>query len=149
MAYFNDPLLVRQIIMQHFETPDYKTPSCPSCCALSHRNKSATCIDDITVHMDVQNNIIQAVFFSGEGCTISTAATDLGAKLILNKDLDQALAIIDQYFHMIHHQDYDENTLAELNVFANIYKQPNRKSCAINGMESMRQILVGLKSGQQ
>lgn len=149
MDYFKDPLLIRQIIMQHFEEPDHKVVNFQDSSFISKRNKSATCIDDITVHIKLENNIIVDAKFSGEGCTISSAAIDLILKMIINQPVTKALILIDEYVKMIHHQPYDEQLIQELNVFANIYKQPNRKACALNGVDSVKHVLLGLTRGQE
>lgn len=146
MEFFKDPLIIRQLIMQHFETPDNKICSDHNDEKfISKRNKSISCIDDITMHIKVEDNKIIVAKFSGEGCTISSAASDMLANIIVNKTIDQALDIVDNYINMIQNQPYNEEILHELNVFANVHKQPNRKACALNGVDSIKHVLLGLK----
>lgn len=147
MEFFKDPLIIRQLIMQHFESPDNKICSEHNDDKfISKRNKSTSCIDDITMHIKIENNKIVQAKFSGEGCTISSAASDMLANIITNKTIDEALEIVNNYINMIQNEPYNQELLQELNVFANVYKQPNRKACALNGVDSIKYVLLGLKS---
>ena len=47
------------------------------------------------------------------------------------KAKNEAIEILNNYKNMINEQDYDEDILGELIVYDEIYKQPNRKNCAL------------------
>ena len=44
---------------------------------------------------------------------------------------EQLLSIITNYQNMINEKEYDKELLGELNVYDEIYLQPNRKNCAL------------------
>ena len=50
---------------------------------------------------------------------------------LLGKTLDDAINICKNYQNMINEEKYDEEILEEAIVFNEIYKQPNRKKCAL------------------
>ena len=52
-------------------------------------------------------------------------------KSLIGKTLDEAKVIINNYYNMIEEREYNKALLGELNVYDEIYKQPNRKKCAL------------------
>ncbi len=104
-------------------------------------NASASCIDDITVQMDVEGDIIKDVRFDGVGCTISTASTSIISDLIKGKKREEALNIIDNYLKMLNEEEYDEDLLEEANAFDTLYKQPNRIKCGTIGINAMKELI--------
>lgn len=95
------------------------------------RAKSATCIDDISLQLTLESGIIRNAYFDGEACVISTSATSIILKNIIGKTIDEALKFLENYEAMINEEEYDADLLNDLIVFDNIYKQPNRKQCAL------------------
>ena len=59
---------------------------------------SDSCIDDITVGMKFDNDIVKDVRFDGVGCTICISSTSIMSELIKGKSIDEALKLIDQHF---------------------------------------------------
>ena len=49
---------------------------------------------------------------------------------------------------MIDEKEYDKELLGELNVYDEIYKQPNRKTCALLPSNAISQMLEGLNNVQ-
>lgn len=95
------------------------------------RAKSATCIDDISLQIKLDGDIIRDAYFDGEACVISTSATSIILKNIIGKTVNDALKFLENYEAMINEEVYDADLLNDLIVFDNIYKQPNRKQCAL------------------
>ncbi len=104
-------------------------------------NVSESCIDDITVQMYVKDDTVEDVCFDGIGCTIATASTDIIAELIKGKSREEALNIIDNYFAMLHEEEYDEDLLEEANAFDTLYKQANRIKCGSIGINAMKELI--------
>ena len=135
------PQLMRQIIMDHYDHPQFKhAPKEGETYELVHMS-SANCIDDITIYVKEENGLVKECFFDGVACTISTASTDIMCSLMLGKKYDEAKNIIEQYNHMIHEEPYDEEVLDEAIVFMNTSKQAARIKCATIGWDAMNQIL--------
>ena len=106
---------------------------------------SDNCIDDIEIHVLIENGIIKDCCFTGIGCTITTASTDIMCDLVLGKSEEEAQKIINNYFSMIHEENYDEEVLQEANAFMNTSKQAARIRCATIGWNGLQEIL---KNGQ-
>ncbi len=135
------PQMMRQIIMDHYENPQYKkTPANKEAFETLHM-ASANCIDDINVYALVKDNIIKECYWDGVACTISTSSTDIMCGLVIGKSLEDAKYIIDQYNHMIHEEEFDESVLDESIVFVNTAKQAARIKCATIGWDALEDII--------
>ena len=102
-----DPMILRQIIMDHYEYPRNHTLTKEEGYAQKHM-ASESCIDDIYVQSRIEEGIVKDVRFDGVACTISTASTSIMSELLRGKSIAQAREIIRNYFAMIDQQDYDE-----------------------------------------
>ena len=103
--------------------------------------KSPTCIDDLTMFIKIENDIVVDAYFDGEACAISTSATSIFLRKIIGLKLDEVLKIMDNYNKMIEEKEYDSSCLEELNVYSEIYKQANRKRCALLPVLTMEKVI--------
>lgn len=130
-----DPMIVRQMIMDHYQYPrNHKLLSKGD--YLEKHMDSESCIDDIKVQMVVEDNIIKDIRFDGIACTISTASTSIMTELLMDKTLEQAQLIINEYNKMVNDLDYNADILESAVVFSNVSKQANRIKCATIGWEA-------------
>ena len=108
MPFSNDPSLMREIILDHYQYPrNKKKPTTDD--YLSIHMDSASCIDDFYIYIKVENDKVVDCLFDGIGCAISTASISIMTQLIKGKEIKKALEIVDNYKHMIHHDhEYDE-----------------------------------------
>ena len=140
------PQMMRQIIMDHYDHPQFKyVPKSNLEKFHQFHMSSANCIDDIIVYALEEENKIVECSWNGVACTISTASTDIMCSLMIGKSLEEAQYIIDQYNHMIHEEEYDESVLDEAVVFMNTSKQAARIKCATIGWDGLEQLLKGDK----
>ncbi|MCI6357826.1 MAG: SUF system NifU family Fe-S cluster assembly protein [Erysipelotrichaceae bacterium] len=134
------PMMMRQIIMDHYEHPHNKrTPNDDR--YLKINMNSASCIDNIDVFLLVENGIVKDCCFDGVGCTISTASTSIMTDLVVGKTLEEAKNIIENYKKMIAEDEFDENLLDEAIVFINTSKQASRIKCATIGWNGLEELI--------
>lgn len=143
MPSSNDQIIIRQMILERYESPinkvdenvfdqkDYNF----------YNHKSESCIDNITVYLKEKDDIIIDAKFSGIGCAISTASTDILCEMIINKNKKDVLEILDNYFNMIKQEEYNESVLENLYIFKNVGNQMNRIKCALVGVNSIKNII--------
>lgn len=141
MASLNDPMILRQIIMDHYENPRNKELVQDDEGYYSIRKNSESCIDDITLQVKFNGDIIEDVRFDGQACTISTASTSILTEQVIGKTIEQALEIIQNYKNMVFEKPYDEEMLEESIAFKNVGKQANRIKCATIGYDALEQII--------
>ena len=138
--YFNDQNLMRELLLDHYKYP-HNHGLIDNEKYRSRHMSSASCIDDITVQLDLDEDRIKDIRFDGVACTISTASTSIMSDLLIGKTVEEARTIIDNYRNMIDNKDYDPEVLEEANVFQNVYKQANRIKCATIGWDAVSDML--------
>lgn len=142
MSYSKDPSILRSIIMHHYEKPSQKVDNLENLVFQeSYQNKSSTCIDDITVYLTVNDNKIENINFSGLGCAISTASTNIMSSYLIGKTIDEANEIIENYLSMTIGKQYNEDMLDELIALYNVNNQSNRIKCAQIGVNAIKECL--------
>lgn len=102
---------------------------------------SKTCIDNLDFMFKIEDGVIKDVRFDGEACAISTSSSSIMSELIKGKNIDEAKKIIENYENMIDEKPYDKELLGEANCYDEIYKQPNRKKCALLPYLGLKKIL--------
>lgn len=120
----------REIILDNYENPFNKGLINDNNYKKINMNNES-CIDNLDFIIKIEDNIIKDIRFDGEACAISTSASSIMIKALINKTNEEALEIISNYENMIDEKVYDKDLLGELNVYDEIYKQPNRKKCAL------------------
>jgi nitrogen fixation protein NifU and related proteins len=135
-----DPMLLRQIIMDHYQYPRNKHAGDDHHNHMIHM-ASESCIDDIKVWATIENVKITDICFDGVACTISTASTSILTELLKGKSLTEAKVLIDRYFDMIDLKNVDLEPLEEAIAFYQVGKQANRIKCATIGWNAMKQII--------
>lgn len=135
-----DPMVLRQVIMDHYEYPRNHTLSKDQAYHEKHM-ASDSCIDDIYVQCKIKDGVIEDIRFDGVACTISTASTSIMSELLVGKTIEEARSIIQNYFSMIDQQAYNEDVLQEAIAFQNVGKQANRIKCATIGWKAMQQLM--------
>lgn len=148
MLSLNDPMIKREIIMDHYENPRNKGLVDDSRYLKCNMN-SESCIDDIDIQVLIENNIIQDFRFDGVGCTISTASTSILGELIMHTTIEEAKNVIENYENMIKELPFDEVLLQEAVVFKDVSRQANRIKCAMIGYTGLKDLLVQYQKGEK
>ena len=138
---FDDQNMMRELLLDHYQHP-HNHGLVSKDTYLSKHMASASCIDDITVQLEVENGIIKDVRFDGVACTISTASTSMMSDLLIGKNINEAKKIINEYMKMINNEEYDFDLLEEANAFKNVYKQANRIKCATIGWDAINDLII-------
>ena len=124
-----DRELKRSIILDNYQNANKKYISDgEEFTKINTRNVS--CIDNLDIYIDMDDNIIKDISFEGEACVISISSTNILINLLIGKSKEDALYIINNYLKMINEEEYDKEVLKELLVFDDTSKQPSRIKCA-------------------
>jgi nitrogen fixation NifU-like protein len=135
-----DNNLKRTVILEHYQNPTNRgLIDDPSYTKINMNNES--CIDEINLMVKIENNIIKDIKFDGEACAICTSSTSIMIKTMLNKTIDEARNIYQNFENMIEEKEYNPDILGEAIVYDDIYKQPNRKKCALLAWWGIKKIL--------
>lgn len=141
-----DPMVLRQIIMDHYEYPRNNGLKSGDAYRQIHM-ASESCIDDIHVQIKMKDDVIEEIRFEGVACTITTSSTSIMSELLKGKTIAEAEVIIQEYFKMIDGKEYNEEILEEAVAFQNVGKQANRIKCATIGWNAMKALLQEERDG--
>lgn len=139
MNYLDDPLFIRQLIMDHYENPHHYHEIEDGA---SIQMSTDSCIDDLTIYATIKDNIVQEVSFTGKACTIATASTSMMSDLLRGKTCQEALTLIDNYLQMIRQEPFNREAAGETIAFENVGRQPHRVSCASLGWRGIEQLII-------
>lgn len=140
MRSLDDPQLMREIIMDHYQHPRNRGLTDDSSYVSVNMN-SDTCIDNLDIQVKFDGDIIKDVRYDGEACAICTSSTSIMSELVIGKTKEEAMEIINNYLNMIYERDYDEDMLEEAIAFKNTHKQANRIKCATLGWNGVVKLI--------
>jgi nitrogen fixation NifU-like protein len=113
--------------------------------ATGHANgHNPVCGDRITVHVKVDDGIIQAVSFEGSGCAISKASASLMTAAVSGKSVDQVTTIAERFQSMVTANPSaplapDRSAeLGRLAALAGVRAFPSRVKCATLAWHALR-----------
>ena len=143
-----DNNLKREIILENYQNPKNKgLLNDDSYIKVNMNNES--CIDEVNLEIKIENNIIKDIRFDGEACAISTSSTSIMISTLIGKTVKEAENILQNFLNMLDEKPYDEKILEEAVVYDDIYKNPNRKKCALLSWWGIEKILNQLKANEK
>ena len=141
-----DPNLKKELIMEHYMNPlNRGIINDPK--YIKVNSKAETCIDNIDLYVDIEDDIIKDIHFEGEACAISTSATSIMTKLLKGKTIKEAKELINEYYKMIEGEKHNEDILEEAICYDEIYKQENRKGCATIPWHGIEKAILEYENG--
>ncbi len=140
-----DDKLKRDIILEHYQSPFHKG-LVEGDNYIKVNSLNASCVDNIFVSALIENGIIMDARFEGDACAICTSATSVMIKTLIGKTLEEAKVIVQNFDNMINEKEYDADVLGELNVYDTVYRQPNRKTCALLPFKAMKDIMAKVEN---
>lgn len=125
-----DRELKREVIMENYLHP-YNKEVVNDEKYIKVNTNNESCIDNIDLYVLIEDNVIKDIKFDGEACAISTSATSIMIKKLIGKNFDEAMEFCTNYEKMINGEVYKKEELEEALCYDDIYKQQNRKGCAL------------------
>ena len=134
--------LYNEIIMEH-SMNSYNKKKLDSCdfCELGH---NPNCGDEIELEVKLNGDMIEDMAFTGHGCAISQASTDIMIETLRGKTVKDAKKIIETFIGMIKREITDENELEKLEEaisLKNVSNMPARVKCALLAWHTLEDIL--------
>lgn len=141
MDNIND--IYTDVIMEH-STATYNKHKIENATASEHGH-NPSCGDDITIEINMENDKIKDLAFTGHGCAISQASTSIMIDLLKGKTKEEALELIKLFLKMIKREsltDEELNKLDEATALKNISNMPARVKCAELAWYTMQKLLT-------
>jgi nitrogen fixation NifU-like protein len=104
------------------------------------------CGDKITVYLELEDDVVKDVGFSGSGCAISTASASLMTQSIKGKSVDDVQQLFDGFHELVvgdSGEAADLEKLGKLAVFSGVREFPVRVKCATLAWHTMKSALEG------
>lgn len=139
-----DENLKRSIILEHYQHPMHRGLTNQEGYLKSNTN-SDSCIDEIDLMVKIENDKIIDIRFDGEACAICTSSTSIMIDTLIGKSIEEVKNIYDNYTKMIEEKDFDSEILEQAIVYEDIYKQPNRKKCALLPWWGLEKIISSIE----
>lgn len=139
-----DDKLKRSIILENYQAPTNRGLIDDDSYIRKNMNNTS-CIDEVDLMVKIEDDTIKDIRFDGEACAICTSSTSIMIQTLINKNIEEALKIIDNFENMIDEKEYNSDILEDAIVYDDIYKQPNRKKCALLSWWGIRKVLEEMK----
>ena len=134
--------LYTEVITEHSRCQENKHHLACATCALKGHNPS--CGDEITLELKVEDGIVKDAAFTGAGCAISQASTDIMIDLMRGKTVEEARGLTDKFMAMVKREVTDEDELEDLEeaiALKNISHMPARVKCAMLAWRTLKEAL--------
>ena len=131
--------LYQEVILDHYKHPLNKGLSDSYDVQVHHINPS--CGDEITLNLSVEGSKVKSITWDGVGCSISQAGVSIASDLLVDKDMDEADAITEQFIDLMHSKgtkEGDPEVLEDAVAMAGVSKFPARIKCALLGWMAYR-----------
>jgi len=136
--------LYQQVILDHNKKPR-------NFHKLEAGNRSAEgfnplCGDQLTVYMQLEDEVVKDISFEGSGCAISKAAASMMTQSVKGKSKQEAESLFNEFHKMVTGELDEEatpNNLGSLTIFAGVRDFPARVKCASLSWHTMHAALHG------
>ena len=108
------------------------------------RGVNPSCGDDITLKLQLENDVVVDGGYTGTGCAISQASVDMMLDLVIGKKKEEALRLSELFMGMIKGEVKEDEALEELDeaiALRDIAHMPARVKCAVLGWRTLGQML--------
>lgn len=129
--------LYQELILDHYRRPRNKGELEDATAEVHLHNP--VCGDEILLQMRVSEGTIDAVRFSGQGCSISQAAASMMTQLVAGRPLEEARALQARFTEMMHGspEAARDAAMGDLRSLAGVSKFPARVKCALLAWEAL------------
>ena len=134
--------LYTEVIGEHSRSPENKGELAAA--TVRERGHNPSCGDEITLELQIENGIIKDAAFTGVGCAISQASTDIMIDLMRGKTVEEAKRLAELFTSMIKREVTDDAALEELDeaiALKNISNMPARVKCAVLAWHTLEDVL--------
>lgn len=133
--------LYQEIILEHNRNPHNKRKSHD--CSHCREGYNPSCGDMVNVCIELKDDVICDISFSGEGCAISQASASLMTDALVGKTKAQALKIIEDICASLSGTQPDLQKYGDVCALSGVAKFPMRIKCATLAWHAAESILRG------
>ena len=135
--------LYQEIILDHYKRPKNKVLQDKYSVEVHHNNPS--CGDEITLRVQVENQIVTQLSWEGVGCSISQASSSVMSELAQGIPVEKALELEVSFLELMQGKgqvEADEEELEDAVAFSGVARYPARVKCALLGWMALKDALL-------
>lgn len=138
--------LYQSTILDHNKQPrNFRAPQQANRQAVGH---NPLCGDEITVFLQLQDDVVADVGFQGSGCAISTASASMMTQAVKGRPVAEALQLFDSFQRMVTGEAGADAgakpmQMGKLAAFAGVREYPMRVKCATLAWHTLRAAATG------
>jgi nitrogen fixation protein NifU and related proteins len=123
--------LYQQVILDHNKKPrNFRKLEAANHTAEGY---NPLCGDQLTIYLNLEDDLVKEVGFEGSGCAISKASASMMTQAVKGKSKEQAENLFNEFHSMVMgelDEEAQENSLGNLKIFAGVREFPVRVKCA-------------------
>lgn len=131
--------LYQEVILDHNRRPRNFRAIEP--CTHHAHGHNPLCGDQVTVYLEVENEVIKDVAFQGSGCAISTASASLMTEALKGKPVAEVEGLFEGFHEAVTGAVEPSLRLGKLAVLAGVRDYPSRVKCATLAWHTLRAAL--------
>ncbi|MFD1464649.1 Fe-S cluster assembly sulfur transfer protein SufU [Lapidilactobacillus mulanensis] len=133
--------LYRQLILDHAQHPHHRGELANANQTISLNNP--TCGDVVNLSVEINDDQIKDIAFSGDGCSISQASASMMTDLVKGQSTAQAKKEIATFLEMLmgNPDEKDVDDLGDAAILATVVKFPARIKCATLAWKALEQAI--------
>ncbi|MBL6620509.1 MAG: Fe-S cluster assembly sulfur transfer protein SufU [Ilumatobacteraceae bacterium] len=137
--------LYREIILDHYKNPRNRGELPEP--AISVEGHNPLCGDEITLYLDVADDIVRDVKVSGQGCSISQSSASMMTQAVIGRPVAEVRAVIRRFKSMMAIEEDGlepsdtDISLGDLEALQGVVKFPVRIKCATLSWNTLIQAL--------
>jgi nitrogen fixation NifU-like protein len=111
------------------------------------------CGDRLSIYVQIEDDTLKDIGFTGSGCAISIAATSLMTESVKFKTIEEAKAISEDFCRLVAHgssteKQQDSAIMGKLSIFSGVRGYPARIKCATLPWKTLGEALESVSSRQ-
>ena len=130
--------LYQEVILDHSKSPrNFGVLDQYTCTA---EGNNPMCGDQLTVYVDVKDDIVSDVSFRARGCAISVASASIMTDIIKGKTIEEVNILFDKFHKLCMGEEVeDDDDTERLRVLSGVSKFPTRVKCATMSWHAVRE----------
>lgn len=139
--------LYQEIILDHYRRPQHRAPTLDAESVHVHHS-NPLCGDEMDLRLRVVGDRLDGIAFDGYGCSISQASASVMTVTVKGRELDDALALVEDFRRMMHGDEpARSDDLEDALAFQGVARIPVRVKCALLGWMALKDAIVTFRDG--
>ena len=130
--------LYQEVILDHSRSPrNFGVLDQYTCTA---EGNNPMCGDQLTVYVDLKDDIVSDVSFRARGCAISVASASMMTSIIKGKTIEEVNILFDKFHKLCMGEEVeDDDDIERLRALSGVSKFPTRVKCATMSWHAVRE----------